>query len=96
MRIIDLAADFRIQNVDTWEKWYQMDHEAKDELKKAVYGLPEVNREKIKSANIIANPGCYPTATQLALIPLIKKNLIDTKTIIVDAKSGISGAGKKK
>ena len=95
VRMIDLAADFRIQNVDTWEKWYQMEHEAKDELKKAVYGLPEINREKIKSANIVANPGCYPTATQLALMPLIKNNLIDTKTIIVDAKSGTSGAGKK-
>jgi N-acetyl-gamma-glutamyl-phosphate reductase len=95
VRIIDLAADFRIQHVDNWEKWYQMEHEAKDELKKAVYGLPEINREKIKSANIVANPGCYPTATQLALIPLIKNNLIDTKNIIVDAKSGISGAGKK-
>ena len=96
VKVIDLAADFRIQDVSIWEKWYEMKHNAVAELKKAVYGLPEVNRVAIKNAQLVANPGCYPTAIQLALAPLIRKNLINTETIIADAKSGISGAGKKK
>jgi N-acetyl-gamma-glutamyl-phosphate reductase len=95
VKVIDLAADFRIQDVSIWEKWYEMKHEATDVLKKAIYGLPEVNRAAIKDAQLVANPGCYPTAIQLALVPLIKSNLINTETIIADAKSGISGAGKK-
>ena len=95
VKVIDLAADFRIKNVSLWEKWYGMKHQAAEELKKAVYGLPEVNRAAIKKAQLVANPGCYPTAIQLALAPLIKSNLINTETIIADAKSGISGAGKK-
>jgi|TARA_B110000503_G_scaffold80178_1_gene122908 N-acetyl-gamma-glutamyl-phosphate reductase len=95
VKVIDLAADFRIQDVAIWEKWYEMKHSAVKELKSAVYGLPELNREAIKQAQLVANPGCYPTAIQLALIPLIKSNLINTETIIADAKSGISGAGKK-
>jgi N-acetyl-gamma-glutamyl-phosphate reductase len=95
VKVIDLAADFRIQDVSIWEKWYEMKHNAVEELKKAVYGLPEVNRAAIKSAQLVANPGCYPTAIQLALAPLIKDSLINTETIIADAKSGISGAGKK-
>ena len=95
VRIIDLAADFRIKNTEVWEKWYGMKHICKDLLKDAVYGLPEMNRDKIKKAQIVANPGCYPTAIQLGLLPLIKNNLIDKSNIIADAKSGISGAGKK-
>jgi len=95
VKVIDLAADFRIQDVSIWEKWYEMKHNAVEELKKAVYGLPEVNRAAIKNAQLVANTGCYPTAIQLALAPLIRDNLINTETIIADAKSGISGAGKK-
>ena len=95
VRIIDLAADFRIKNTEVWEKWYGMKHICKDLLKDAVYGLPEMNRDRIKKAQIVANPGCYPTAIQLGLLPLIKNNLIDKSNIIADAKSGISGAGKK-
>lgn len=95
VRIIDLAADFRIQNIDVWEHWYGMKHLCKDLLKDSIYGLPEINRDKIKNAQIVANPGCYPTAIQLGLLPLIKNNLIDFNNIIADAKSGISGAGKK-
>ena len=95
VKVIDLAADFRIKDVSIWEKWYEMKHNAVEELKKAVYGLPEVNRAAIKNAQLVANPGCYPTAIQLALAPLIRGNLINTETIIADAKSGISGAGKK-
>ena len=95
IKVIDLAADFRIKNIKEWEKWYEMPHKCPDLLEKAVYGLPEVNREKIKNAQLVANPGCYPTAIQLALIPLLKDGLIDPLSIIADAKSGISGAGKK-
>jgi len=95
IKVIDLAADFRIKNIKEWEKWYEMPHKCPDILVKAVYGLPEVNREQIKNARLIANPGCYPTAIQLALIPLLKEGLIDPLSIIADAKSGISGAGKK-
>ena len=95
VKIIDLAADFRIKDVDVWEHWYGMKHTCKELLKDAVYGLPEVNRDKIKNAQIVANPGCYPTAIQLGLLPLIKNNLIDHSNIIADVKSGISGAGKK-
>ena len=95
VRIIDLAADFRIKDTNKWEKWYEMPHKCPDILQKAVYGLPEINRDQIKNAQLIANPGCYPTAIQLALIPLLKEGLIDPLSIIADAKSGISGAGKK-
>ena len=94
IKVIDLAADFRIKDIKEWEQWYEMQHQCPDILEKAVYGLPEINREKIKNAELIANPGCYPTAIQLALIPLLKESLIDPLSIIVDAKSGISGAGK--
>ncbi len=95
VKVIDLAADFRIKNIDEWEHWYEMKHSSKSLLKEAVYGLPEINRKKIKNARIVANPGCYPTAIQLGLVPLIKNKLIDVKSIIADAKSGTSGAGKK-
>ena len=94
-KIIDLSADFRITNPDIWETWYKVKHTCPEVLETAVYGLPELNREKIKNAQIIANPGCYPTAISLALIPAIKNKLINPDDIIADAKSGVSGAGRK-
>jgi N-acetyl-gamma-glutamyl-phosphate reductase len=93
--VIDLSADFRLKNVKIYEKWYQERHTRKDLLKKAVYGLPEIYREEIRKANLIANPGCYPTGTTLGIYPLLKNDLVDTTDIVVDAKSGVSGAGKK-
>ena len=95
VRVIDLAADFRLKDAATWKHWYQVEHECPKLLKNAVYGLPEVNRENIKSANLVANPGCYPTAVQLALVPLLETKLISKKGIIADCKSGVSGAGRK-
>lgn len=95
VRVIDLAADFRLQDIASWEKWYGMTHACPDLVAEAVYGLPEVNREKIKSARLIANPGCYPTAVQLGFIPLIEAGAIETGSLIADAKSGVSGAGRK-
>ena len=92
--VIDLAADFRIKDKDVWEKWYGMKHKSPNLIDQAVYGLPEINRDIVKKSKLIANPGCYPTAIQLALIPLLKKKLINPTNIIADAKSGISGAGK--
>lgn len=94
-KVIDLAADFRIKNLMNWKKWYKLDHRCPDLLDEAVYGLPELNREKIKSARIVANPGCYATSIELALIPLIKSGVVDHSNIIADAKSGVSGAGRK-
>lgn len=96
-KIIDLAADFRLQDIAEFEKWYGMPHVCPDLLAESVYGLPEINREKIKSARIIGNPGCYPTTVQLGLLPLIESDqkLFDPANIIVDAKSGVSGAGRK-
>ncbi|MCX7179348.1 MAG: N-acetyl-gamma-glutamyl-phosphate reductase [Proteobacteria bacterium] len=96
VRVIDLAADFRIKDVDVWQKWYGMTHACPDLVAKAVYGLPEVNREQIRGARLIANPGCYPTAVQLGLLPLVAAgNLVDTANLIADAKSGVTGAGRK-
>jgi N-acetyl-gamma-glutamyl-phosphate reductase len=95
VRVIDLAADFRISDVPTWEKWYGMPHACPDLVEEAVYGLPEINREKIKGARLIANPGCYPTAVQLGFLPLIEAGVVDTAHLIADAKSGVSGAGRK-
>ncbi len=95
VKVIDLAADFRIKDVAEWEKWYGMTHACPDLLAEAVYGLPEVNREKIKTARLVANPGCYPTAVQLGFIPLLEAGLIDAAQLIADAKSGVSGAGRK-
>lgn len=95
VRIVDLSADFRIKNVSEWEKWYKVKHASPELLSQAVYGLPEVNRGKIKDARLIANPGCYPTAVQLGLLPLIEAGCIDVTRLIADAKSGVSGAGKK-
>ena len=95
VRIIDLAADFRIQDVATWEKWYGMTHACPELLSQAVYGLPEMNRAQIRDAQLVANPGCYPTAVQLGFMPLLEAGLIDPQYLIADAKSGVSGAGRK-
>jgi len=93
-KVIDLGADYRLKDKDVYEEWYKVTHEALDLLDSSVYGLPELSRDKIKSANLIANPGCYCTASILALSPLVKNNLIDLNSIIIDAKSGVSGAGR--
>ncbi len=95
VRVIDLAADFRIKDVAEWEKWYGMSHACPDLVAEAVYGLPEVNRAKIKQARLVANPGCYPTAVQLGFIPLLEAGLVDGSHLIADSKSGVSGAGRK-
>ncbi len=95
VKVIDLAADFRIKDISEWEKWYGMTHACPDLVTEAVYGLPEVNREAVKSARIVANPGCYPTATQLGFLPLIEAGAVDDQHLIADTKSGVSGAGRK-
>lgn len=95
VRVIDLAADFRIKDIAVWEKWYGMTHACPDLVAEAVYGLPEVNREQIKSARLVANPGCYPTAVQLGFLPLLEAGIVDAAHLIADAKSGVSGAGRK-
>ena len=95
VRVIDLAADFRIKDVALWEKWYGMTHASPALIAEAVYGLPEVNREQIRGARLVANPGCYPTATQLGFLPLVEAGCIDPGHLIADAKSGVSGAGRK-
>lgn len=94
VKIIDLSADFRIKDVETYEKWYKIKHPTPEFIEEAVYGLPEINREEIKNARLIANPGCYPTCSTLAIYPLVKEGLINTDTLIIDAKSGVSGAGR--
>ncbi len=94
IRFIDLAADFRFKDVELWSKWYGMQHACADLLPEAVYGLCEVNRQQILKAQLVGNPGCYPTAVQLALLPLIEKDLIELDDIIADCKSGVSGAGR--
>lgn len=95
VKVIDLAADFRITDVAEWEKWYGMTHASPALVAEAVYGLPEVNRNKIKSARLVANPGCYPTATQLGFLPLVEAGCIELDHLIADTKSGVSGAGRK-
>ena len=95
VRIIDLGADFRIADPAVFEKWYGMPHSSLDVLAESVYGLPEVNRDAIRTARVIANPGCYPTAVQLGFLPLLKAGLVDTGGLVADAKSGVSGAGRK-
>lgn len=94
-KVVDLSADFRLRDLKTYESWYKVKHASPALLKEAVYGLPELFRSKIPAARLIANPGCYATTTILALAPLLKHGLIDPSTIVVDAKSGVSGAGKK-
>ena len=95
VRVIDLAADFRIKDVAVWEKWYGMTHAAPALVADAVYGLPEVNRDQIRGARLVANPGCYPTAVQLGFLPLLEAAVVDLDHLIADAKSGVSGAGRK-
>lgn len=93
-KIIDLSADFRIKDVKTYEQWYNIEHKSPQYIKEAVYGLCEINREDVKNARLIANPGCYPTCSTLTIYPMLKEGLIDAKSIIIDAKSGTSGAGR--
>lgn len=94
VKVIDLSADYRIKDVATYEQWYDMEHASPEFIKEAVYGLCEINRNKIKQARLIANPGCYPTCSILSIYPLAKAGLIDMDTLIIDAKSGVSGAGR--
>ena len=93
-RVIDLSADFRLRDADEWSRWYDQAHGAPGLLEEAVYGLPEMNREKIKDARLIAVPGCYPTAVQLGYLPLLEAGLIDPSQLIADCKSGVTGAGR--
>ena len=94
IKVIDLAADFRLKDPTEWKQWYGLEHTCPEILDEAVYGMPEINREAIKSARIIANPGCYPTAVTLGLAPLLEQGLVDDQHLIADAKSGVSGAGR--
>lgn len=94
IRIIDLAADFRLKDISVWEKWYGTTHVSPQSVEQAVYGLPEMNRDAIRQAQLIANPGCYVTAVTLGLLPLLENNLIKPDSIIADCKSGVSGAGR--
>lgn len=93
-KVIDLSADFRIKDVKKYEAWYNIQHPAPQFIEEAVYGLCEINREAIRGARLIANPGCYPTCSVLSIYPLLKEGIIDPSTIIIDAKSGVSGAGR--
>jgi len=95
VRVVDISADFRIKDVAEWERWYKVKHAAPELVAEAVYGLCEVNREKIRGARLVANPGCYPTAVQLGLLPLVESGAVDLDHLIADAKSGVSGAGRK-
>ena len=95
VKVIDLAADFRLKDVAQFQQWYGIPHTCPDVLHEAVYGLPELNREAIKSARVIGNPGCYPTTMQLGFYPLLKAGIIDASNLIADCKSGVSGAGRK-
>ena len=94
-RIVDISADFRLKDVAEWERWYKMKHAAPDLVAEAVYGLCEVNRGKIRAARLVANPGCYPTSVLLGFLPLLEAAAVDTAHLIADAKSGVSGAGRK-
>ncbi len=95
VKVIDLSADFRLRDKDEWEHWYGQKHACPGYLSKAVYGLPEVNRNEIRAAELIANPGCYPTVIQLGFLPLLEQEMVETDSLIADAKSGVSGAGRK-
>lgn len=94
IRLIDFSADFRINDVDTWSRWYGMEHACPQLLSEAVYGLPEFKRDAIRNARLLANPGCYPTAVQLGFMPLLRNGLVETERLIADCKSGVSGAGR--
>jgi N-acetyl-gamma-glutamyl-phosphate reductase len=94
-RIVDLSADFRIKDVAEWERWYKTRHAAPELVREAVYGLPEMNREQVRRARLVANPGCYPTSIQLGFLPLVEAGVVDVEHLIADAKSGVSGAGRK-
>ncbi|HEU4925096.1 MAG TPA: N-acetyl-gamma-glutamyl-phosphate reductase [Burkholderiales bacterium] len=94
-RIVDLSADFRIHDVAQWERWYKTKHAAPELIREAVYGLPEMNREQLRRARLVANPGCYPTSIQLGFLPLVEAGVVDVEHLIADAKSGASGAGRK-
>ncbi|MBT3430586.1 MAG: N-acetyl-gamma-glutamyl-phosphate reductase [Proteobacteria bacterium] len=94
VRLIDLSADFRIRDVSEWARWYQLEHACPELVAEAVYGLPEINRERIRDARLVANPGCYPTSVILGLTPLLEEGLVNPKQLIADAKSGVSGAGR--
>ena len=93
VKVIDLSADFRLQDKDEWEHWHGLKHACPDRLSQAVYGLPEMNRAQLREAQLVANPGCYPTAAQLGFLPLLEQDLVEPDTLIADAKSGVSGAG---
>ena len=95
VKVIDLAADFRLKDQASFEQWYKIPHTCPELLEEAVYGLPELNRDAVTKARLIANPGCYPTTMQLGFYPLLKAGIIDATTLIADAKSGVSGAGRK-
>ncbi|NWO08005.1 MAG: N-acetyl-gamma-glutamyl-phosphate reductase [Alteromonadaceae bacterium] len=95
VRVVDLSADFRLKDLDTWARWYGMPHEAPEWAANAVYGLPEVARNSIRQAQLVANPGCYPTAIQLGFLPMLESSLVDTSRLIADGKSGASGAGRQ-
>ncbi|MEX2131489.1 MAG: N-acetyl-gamma-glutamyl-phosphate reductase [Pseudohongiellaceae bacterium] len=95
VRVIDVSADFRLKDITSWEHWYKTKHVCPDLAAEAVYGLPEVNREAIRKARLVANPGCYPTAVQLGLLPLLENDLVECGALIADCKSGVSGAGRK-
>jgi N-acetyl-gamma-glutamyl-phosphate reductase len=95
VRVIDLAADFRLDDVGVWEQWYGQRHASPELVADAVYGLPEINRERIRQARLVANPGCYPTAVTLGLLPLVEAGAIALSPVIADVKSGVSGAGRK-
>jgi N-acetyl-gamma-glutamyl-phosphate reductase len=94
-RIVDISADFRLKDVAEWERFYKTRHAAAELVREAVYGLPEVNREQIRRARLVANPGCYPTSVQLGFLPLVEAGAVDVEHLIADAKSGVSGAGRK-
>ncbi len=95
IKVIDLSADYRLKDTAIWEQWYGEKHASPELLVDAVYGLPEINRDKIRTAHLVANPGCYPTAISLGLLPLLENKVIDINEVIADAKSGVSGAGRK-
>ena len=95
VRVVDLSADFRIRDIAEWERWYKTKHAAPELVARAVYGLPEVHRRQIREARLVANPGCYPTAVQLGFLPLVESGCIDLGHLVADAKSGVSGAGRK-